>query len=234
VGVKGNMKIYRIAKEKVKVNKELLDNYGGYDVYLVNEEEIRNLKLADEEFTNFAVNDQFPSLIPKNEIWIGKEVSENERPFFIGNAVKLSNLLNKGMDVSKAYDKALEYEKALREKTSGLKENKNIKKANPPKEIYIKKYGTIGNDITVWIIDGELARDLYKTDYVEGGHGYVYDWIPKDEIWIEKDLEEDEIPYVLHHEYVELKLMKDKDMDYDKAHDIAAKKEFEMRKGKKQ
>lgn len=224
------MKIYRIAKAKVK--KSLLDNYGGYNVYLVNEEEIRDIKLEDEEFTNFAIHDQFPSLIPKDEIWIGKEVSEKERVFFINNAVKLSNLLKNGVEDNKAYDIALKYEKSLREKSCGLNEHDNIKKPNPPDEIYIKKYGSVGNDIIVWIIDGELARDLYKTDYVEGGHGYVYGWIPKDEIWIEKDIEEDEIPFVLHHEYVELKLMRDEGMEYQKAHKIAAKKEFEMRKEK--
>lgn len=226
---KSKISIYKIAKDKVE--KEELGNYGGYEVYLVNEEKIRNLKLADEEFTNFAIHNQFPSLIPKDEIWLGEEVSECERKFFINNAVKLYNLINSGVDISEAYDKALKYEKSLREKFDGIKPRGATSEDNPPKELYVEEYGKI-NDITVWIVNGEIARDLYKTDYCEGGHGYVYPWIPKDEIWIEKDIEEDEIPYILHHEYIELKLMRDKDMDYEDAHEIAAKKEFEKRKEK--
>jgi hypothetical protein len=227
---KNGVKIYKIAK--AQVNKEKLGSYSGYEVYLVSEEDIRNIKLEYEEFTNFAIHDQFESLIPKNEIWIGKEVSEGERKFFINNAVKLYNLINSGVDIAEAYDKALMYEKSLREKSCGIKRSTAKSEKNPPKELYVEQYGKIGNDITVWIVNGKIVRDLYKTDYVEGGHGFIYSWIPKNEIWIEKDIEEDEMPFILYHEYVELKLMRDKDMDYEDAHEIAAKKEFEMRKEK--
>lgn len=224
-------KIYKISKRQIE--KQKLGDFGGYNVFLVSEKEIRNIKLQDEEFTNFGIHQQFPSLIPENEIWIGKEVSDHERFFFIHNAIRFYNLIDNGENEDKAYEKALKYEKALREKIDGIKnrsENKDDKKRDD--SLYIKKYETIDN-IIVYIVDGELVRDLYKTDYVEGGHWYVYPWIPVGEIWIEEDLNKDEIPYIIHHEYEELKLMRDENMDYEKAHEIAAKKEFEMRKGNK-
>jgi hypothetical protein len=75
-----------------------------------------------------------------------------------------------------------------------------------------------------------MVRSWYKTDYVEGGHGYVYRWIPKQQIWIEKDLDRWELPYIVSHEYMELRLMRDEGIDYDTAHCICSKFEFELRK----
>jgi hypothetical protein len=66
-------------------------------------------------------------------------------------------------------------------------------------------------------------------DYLEGGHGYVYKWVPLNEIWLEDVVENSEKPLILLHEYTELMLMKYKGMDYDKAHSIASKVEFEHR-----
>ncbi len=52
----------------------------------------------------------------------------------------------------------------------------------------------------------------------------------KKEIWIEKDLDRTEIPFILSHEYVELRLMRDKAVGYDEAHEICSTMEFELRK----
>ena len=60
----------------------------------------------------------------------------------------------------------------------------------------------------MWLVDGELVRDLYKTDYICGGNPYVpYPWIPKNEIWIEKNLKKEEIYSIILHEYVESTLV---------------------------
>jgi hypothetical protein len=79
-------------------------------------------------------------------------------------------------------------------------------------------------------VDGNKVRSWYKTDYTEGGHGYVYRWIPKEQIWIEKDLDRWELPYIVSHEYIELRLMRDEGIDYDTAHSICSKFEFNLRK----
>ena len=83
--------------------------------------------------------------------------------------------------------------------------------------------------IDVWLVDGNMIRSLYKTDYTEGGHGYVYQWCPKDEIWIEEDTQRGEIPFLVAHEYLELRLMRDEKLEYDEAHEICSKVEFKLR-----
>jgi hypothetical protein len=75
------------------------------------------------------------------------------------------------------------------------------------------------------------ARSGAKTDYTEGGHGYVYDWVPKQQIWIERDLDRWELPFIVSHEYLELRLMRDAGIEYDPAHEICSKVEFKIRKG---
>jgi hypothetical protein len=101
--------------------------------------------------------------------------------------------------------------------------------------LYIDAYITLADPefpIEVWLVDGNMIRSLYKTDYTEGGHGYVYRWVPKSEIWVEKDLDRWELPFIVSHEYLELRLMRDQGIDYDTAHDICSKVEFNMRKGR--
>ena len=70
---------------------------------------------------------------------------------------------------------------------------------------------------------------MYKTDFVEGGHGYVYEWIPKDEIWIDNKIKSKEIPVIILHEFTERTLMKYKNIPYGRAHIAASKVEFEHR-----
>jgi hypothetical protein len=101
----------------------------------------------------------------------------------------------------------------------------------PHKDIYIKKYGDMKEeDIEVFYVDGEVVRNKFKSDFIEGGHGFVYQWIPNNEIWIEYGPESTkEAPFILLHEYVERTLMKYKKISYEKAHNIAAKVEFDKR-----
>jgi len=104
-----------------------------------------------------------------------------------------------------------------------------------PPELYIERYITLPDvkfPIEVWLVDGSRVRSLYKTDYAEGGHGYVYRWVPKQQIWIEKDLDRWELPFIVSHEYIEVRLMRDEGLDYDKAHEICSKVEFKLRKCK--
>src|SRR6185369_16608400 len=101
-----------------------------------------------------------------------------------------------------------------------------------PKEIYVERYLVLEDErgpVTVWLIDGCLARSRYKTDYAEGGHGYVYPWVPRDEIWVEHVLARGELPFILVHEYTELRLMRDAKLEYDKAHPISSQVEYQMR-----
>lgn len=57
----------------------------------------------------------------------------------------------------------------------------------------------------------------------------MYPWRPKNQIWIEKDIHPSELLYIIAHEYTELRLMRDCDFEYDEAHAICSKVEFDLR-----
>ena len=123
----------------------------------------------------------------------------------------------------------------MRERLLGVKFRDGRPLKRVPKQLYCGPYVTlpdIERPISVWLIDGNLVRSYYKTDYTEGGHGYVYPWVPKGEIWVEHDLKPAELPYVVSHEYLELRLMRDEGLEYDPAHEICSQVEFDLREGR--
>lgn len=207
---------------------DFYDSYDKYQVYLVDDEKIRNMSPAAEEFAGFATEYDM-SFVPKNQIWIAGNVSDKDKFFYINNALAQLRKRESGSGYSEAYEYALRLERKLREVVDKLEFQPHADGSEVPKDVYKEKYGEMndgGEMIPVWIIDGEKVRDLYRTDYVEGGHGYVYEWCPKDEIWIEDSLNEHEIPFVLLHEFIERTLMKHQGLKYGPAHSIAAKVEF--------
>jgi len=218
-----------------KWNKRFIITHEGYDIYSVNALAVRDTTQSDEEFGNFATHEQFPHLIPKEEIWIADKSIDKEGLFYIADALARMNELAKGTPEEKAYMAGLEVERILREKLLGLKFRNGQPHKRIPSQLYLEHYLTLSDPkslIAVRLVDGNLVRSWYKLDYVEGGHGYVYKWCPKNEIWIEKDVQRSEIPFLVTHEYLELRLMRDKKMEYDRAHDICSKVEFKLRQNK--
>ena len=222
-------------RRRPKLHKQFVATHEGWDVYSVDTSAIRNIAQPDEEFTNFATQDDFPDLIPKGEIWVGEKNLDKEGVFFIANALAQRKELENGSSEEKAYTAGLNVERSLRERLTGLKFRAGRPHKRVPPELYIERYITLPDvkfPIEVWLVDGSRVRSLYKTDYAEGGHGYVYRWVPKQQIWIEKDLDRWELPFIVSHEYIEVRLMRDEGLDYDKAHEICSKVEFKLRKCK--
>jgi len=215
-----------------KLNKTRVLTHAEYTVYSVNGFAVRNVARPDEEFGNFATTDEFPDLIPNREIWISEKLVEREGIFFIANA--LTYLARQAAGATeKAYDEALDVERLLREKCTGLTFRDGKPHERVPPELYLEEYITLPDPkgtVTVWLIDGNRARCYYKTDYTEGGHGYVYAWVPKPEIWIEDGVDRREVPFIVCHEYLERRLMRDAGLDYDRAHEICSRVEFRLRK----
>lgn len=85
--------------------------------------------------------------------------------------------------------------------------------------------------VSVWLVDGFAIRRDISQAFVYGGHGYVYDFIPKDEIWIDDRISLDERPLTILHEAYERRRMKDENMSYDQAHALANKEEHSFREG---
>jgi hypothetical protein len=211
-----------------KFPKKLLTTFGKYKIYLINAHKFRDSSLPDEEFGNYAIHEKFPKIIKKNEVWIANCLSEKERNIIIRSALERLKKLEKGYSPKKAFDHSLKMEKAIREKHSTTRKNPYI-----PKK---KKYTSVHfNDQVyhVYLVDGKEIRDNFKTDFTQGGNGYAYRWVPKNEIWIEDGLDESEIPFIILHELTEAKLMENKNLSYDEAHILASKEEFKKRKENK-
>src|SRR5205823_2114940 len=168
--------------------------------YSVNGFAVRNFAQPDEEFGNFAIHDEFPNLIPKDEVWISEKLAPREGVFFIANALAQLSRQAAGLSSEKAYEQGLEVEQLLREKLNGIEFRDGKPHRQVPREIYLEKYITLPDvkgEVEVWLVDGNLVRSYYKTDYTEGGHGHVYPWVPKQEIWIEDGVDHRERPFIV-------------------------------------
>jgi hypothetical protein len=217
-----------------KLNKKRLFTHADFTIFTVNGLSVRNASLGDEEFGNFATHDEFPDVIGKNEVWISEKIASEEGIFFIANA--LTYLARKAVGATeKAYDDGIKVERVLRESINGVEFRDGKPHKQVPETIYKKEYITLPDPkgpVVVWLVDGNLVRSYYKTDYTQGGHGYVYPWVPKQQIWVEDGADHREIHFIVCHEYLERRLMRDKGFTYNHAHEIASQLEFDLRKGK--
>lgn len=177
-----------------------------FNVWIVDGSYIR--KNIDEEFTNFAHHYDF-KFIPKNEFWIDKENKGDESKYYIDHLLAEYRLIFQGMAPKKAEKKADKIEQ--KERRKDLFSKKAMKKISHSKKILdkihkklLKKYS---KKINIWIVNGELIRDLFFIEFTEGGHDLVYPFIPPNEIWIDDDVTKKELKFVLLHELHERNLM---------------------------
>ena len=220
-------------KKIYNVDKNLIDQFGKYKIYTVNGEKVRDIAEQDEEFGLSSSYFYFPKLIPKNEIWIEDDVKGEEQFVLIQSELYKIKLIESGMDKWEAYHQSEKIEKGYREELNLSKKSPEKTNKKGDDDLYVKKYCKINSDdIQVWLVDAKKVRNKFKSDFMEGGHGYVYKWIPNDEIWIENGIKEHEVPFILLHEFVERTLMKEEKMNYDKSHNISAKVEWSKRPDK--
>ncbi|HTY43809.1 MAG TPA: hypothetical protein VMC80_01050 [Patescibacteria group bacterium] len=179
-----------------------------FTVWIVDGKYIR--ENLDEEFSNYGQHYHF-KFIPENEFWIDKERVPGEEKYYIDSMLVMNRLMAKGVEHDKAVVRADMVEKRERAKEHLIKKGYEAKETAEEeiKHIHkklLKKYSS--KNIKVWIVNGESVRDIFFLDFTEGGHGFVYPFIPKDEIWIDDDVEPNEIKFILLHELHERNLMK--------------------------
>lgn len=104
-------------------------------------------------------------------------------------------------------------------------EKKGLEKIIGKVDPRIKLYKTLEDGTLVYIIDGKIVRDDIDTEFIGGGHHYVYSYIPKNEIWLE-DL--DDKDKILLHEVREREKMQE-GWGYVKAHNRANRIESRKR-----
>jgi hypothetical protein len=216
-----------------RLHKKLVLKHEEYTVYSVNALTVRNYAKPEEEFGNFATSGDFPKLIPKGEIWISEKLAAREGLFFIANSLVQLSRGKAGADEGRAYQDGLEAERLLRKQINGIEFRDGKPHRSIPAEIYLQKYADLPDGegrVEVWLVDGNRVRSYYKTDYTEGGHGYVYPWVPQSQIWLEDGVDHRELHFIAVHEFIERKLMRDAHLSYDRAHLACATLEYDLRK----
>jgi hypothetical protein len=181
----------------------------------------------DEEFTNYGQHYGF-KCIPENEFWLDKEAQPDEQKFFIDHLLVEHRLMAKGVPYDDALDSADKAEMAERKKAGDIKKLTKGGSLPDPQKVHQRLWKTLESGVSVWIVDGRLVRSVFDDDFTEGGHDHVYEFVPKNEVWIDNDLEEAERPYVLLHELHERNLMS-KGWTYSRAHEDSSKLEYHCR-----
>jgi hypothetical protein len=199
---------------------------GNFKVWIVDGSYIRGH--IDEEFTNFGQHYRY-SYIPQDEFWIDQEAKQDETQFFIDHLLVEHRLMAKGMSYEEALVKADQAERRERRRAGDLRllthHGKELPKGVQVHEWLWKR---LENGLTIWIVNGRLVRSVFDVDFTAGGHDRVYEFIPKNEVWIDDDIEEEERAYVLLHELHERNRMAN-GWPYSKAHAESSELEYHCR-----
>jgi hypothetical protein len=202
-----------------------LERRDGVSVWLVDGAYVR--KNIDEEFSNFGHHHSC-SEIPQDEVWLDQEAVPDEQRFFMHHARLERELMAQGKDYDTAREEANRQERRMRLRAGDARNLHQGKKPMRAVLVHRRLWKTLGNGVQVWFVQGRLVRSCYDVEFTEGGHDYVYEFVPQDEVWIDDDIHEDERGFVLFHELHERNLMVN-GMDYDTAHDAASRLERHYR-----
>jgi hypothetical protein len=203
-----------------------VDERGNLQVWIVDGTYIRGH--VDEEFTNFGQHYRYP-YIPINELWIDREAEHDERQFFIDHLLVEHRLMAAGMSYEKALPKADQEEKKERRRAGDVKRLTRHGQTLPDgKDVHERLWKKLENGINIWIVNGSLVRSVFDIDFTEGGHDYVYEFVPENEVWIDDAIVEVERGYILLHELHERNRMA-KGWPYNKAHAESSRLEYRCR-----
>jgi hypothetical protein len=205
---------------------KLIEERGDLKVWVVDGTFIRGN--IDEEFTNYGQHYRF-DYIPQNELWLDREAAQDETQFFIDHLLLEHRLMAKGVPYEKAIVEADRIERKERRLAGDIKRVEKRGDALPDAErVHKRLWKKLENGVSVWIVSGRLVRSAFDIDFTEGGHDYVYEFVPEKEVWIDDDVEEEERGYVLVHELHERNLMA-KGQPYSKAHADSSRIEYRCR-----
>lgn len=205
---------------------EKIEEMGDLQVWIVDGSYIRSHK--DEEFTNFGQHYRY-SYIPKDEFWIDREAKHDERQFFIYHLLVEHRLMAKGMPYEKALVKADQAERRERRRAGDVSRLTHHGETLPEgRDVHERLWQKLKSGLSVWIVNGRLVRSVFDIDFTEGGHDYVYEFVPENELWIDDAIEESERGYILLHELHERNRMA-KGWPYDKAHAESSRLEYRCR-----
>lgn len=202
----------------------------GFEVWIVDGQYVR--EALDEEFTDCGQHLNF-RFIPALEFWLDAENVPGETPFFIRHLLVENRLMARGVPYDDALVKADDAEQAERDATPSARDGKALRDSGRTAELIARIHKGLlpeaGAGVKIWLVDGELVRDVLFIDFTEGGHDKVYKFIPEGEVWIDDDVMPGERRFVLLHELHERGLMS-RGWSYDRAHRHASRLEYDCRR----
>ncbi|NLH16938.1 MAG: hypothetical protein GX455_10190 [Phycisphaerae bacterium] len=205
---------------------EKVEDHDSIAVWIVDGAYIRGH--IDEEFTNFGQHYRYP-YIPLKEFWLDREAHADERHFFVDHLLTEYELMAKGMSYEEAIVVADRVERRERRRAGDVKKFTRGGTALPdPHQVHQRLWKKLENGISVWIVDGRMVRSVFDIDFTAGGHDYVYEFVPENEVWIDNDIDDDERGYVLLHELHERNRMAS-GWPYNKAHAESSRLESRCR-----
>jgi hypothetical protein len=183
----------------------------------------------DPEFTNFGQHYRHP-YIPENELWLDEEDDPDEARFFVEHLLVEHRLMKQGVPYADALEKAGKVERGERRRAGDLRRLTQAGQRLPDgRDVHERLWKKLENGLSVWIVDGRLVRSVFYIDFTAGGHDYVYEFVPENEVWVDNDIDEDERPYVLLHELHERNRMAG-GWPYSKAHAESSRLEYRCRR----
>jgi hypothetical protein len=203
-----------------------IDERGDFVIWIVDGSYIRGH--IDEEFTNFGQHYRY-AYIPSKEFWIDQEAQHDERDFFIQHLLTEYDLMKKGVPYNQALPEADKRERIERRRCGDVRKMTHQGKKLPDgHDVHDRLWKELESGLKVWIVNGRLVRSVFDIDFTEGGHDYVYEFVPANEVWIDDAIVEPERPYVLLHELHERNRMST-GWPYGKAHAESSRIEYRCR-----
>lgn len=200
---------------------ELIQKKGNLQIWAVDGSYVR--KNISEEFSNFGHHYTYKE-IPENELWIDLIHSPAEYRFYIHHMLVERRLMARGMSYDEARKIANREERKLRLRTQDIRKAMRGDRLPDPEMMHERLWKKLSNGIEVWYVKGRLVRSVYNVEFTQGGHEHVYEFVPRNEIWIDNDVHEDERGFVVFHELHERNLMV-KGKSYEGAHAESSRKE---------
>jgi hypothetical protein len=205
---------------------EKVGERGALQIWVVDGAYIRSH--IDEEFTNYGQHYRF-HYIPINELWLDREAAEDEQQFFIDHLLVEHRLMAKGVPYEKALVEADHAERKERRHAGDVSRLTSHGRRLPEaSHVHKRLWKKLENGLSVWFVSGRLVRSVFDIDFTEGGHDYVYEFVPENEVWIDDDVEEEERGYVLVHELHERNRMAS-GLPYSQAHAESSRLEYHCR-----
>jgi hypothetical protein len=218
-----------VSYPRLELKTTLSGQGDGHDiqVWSVDGEYIRTY--IDEEFTNFGQFYRFP-FIPEFEFWLDRENCCDESSYFIEHLRVEWELMRAGKSYQEAIVEADRVEKEMRRKDGDIQRVIDpVRKVVDPKKFRVKLLKALESGVKVWLVNGCLVRSVLNIDFTQGGHEYVYEFCPPDDVWIDNDLDWQERGFVILHELHERNRM-EQGLPYSTAHAESSALELRCRK----